>query len=214
MTAVLTPLLRQVVLQGVSWSTYQALVSDLESEPGKRLIYNEGTLEIVAPLPPHEGYKRLLGRLVEVATEEEEIEIRSLSATTWKREDLRKGLEADECYYIQNELAVRGKSEIDLLTDPPPDLAIEIDITSSSISRLTIYAALGVPEVWRYDGEDLTIYRLTEGQYFPQDTSVALPLLRRDDILRFLTDSQTMGETSLVRSFRRWVRDRLESGAQ
>lgn len=212
MTAVLNPPLRQVVLQGVSWSTYQALVRDLESEPGKRLIYDEGTLEIVAPLPPHERNKSLLGRLVEVVTEETEQEIASLGSTTWDREDLRQGLEADECYYIQNELTVRGKSEIDLLTDPPPDLAIEIDITSSSISRLTIYAALGVPEVWRYDGENLTIYRLTEGQYRPQDTSVALPLLHRDDILRFLTDSQTMGETSLVRSFRRWVRGKLQSG--
>lgn len=157
MTAALTSPRNQVVLRGVSWTTYQALSRDLEAEPGKRLTYDQGTLEIMVPLPSHEGYKKLTGRLVEVTTEEMETEIRSLGSTTWSREDLRKGLEADQCYYIQNELAVRGKSEIDLAIDPPPDLAIEIDITSSSVDRLGIYAVLGVPEVWRYDGESLTI---------------------------------------------------------
>ncbi len=211
MTAVLTPPRNQVVLRGVSWTTYQALIRDLESEPGKRLTYDQGTLEIMVPLPPHERYKSLMGRLVEVTTEETETEIASLGSTTWSREDLQKGLEADECYYIQNEQAVRGKSEIDLSTDPPPDLAIEVDNTSSSMNRMEIYAALGVPEVWRYQGEILTIYRLVEGEYRPQDTSTALPLLQQRDILRFLQASQTMGETSLIRQFRKWVREKLDA---
>lgn len=210
MTAVLTPPRNQVVLRGVSWTTYQALSRDLESEPGKRLTYDQGTLEIMVPLPPHEGYKSLMGRLVEVTTEETETEIRSLGSTTWSREDLQKGLEADECYYIQNEQAVRGKAEIDLATDPPPDLAIEVDFTSSSMNRLEIYLALGVPEVWRFDGATLTIYCLVEGQYRPQEASEVLPLLQRGDILRFLQASQTMGETTWVREFRKWVRERLK----
>jgi len=154
-----------------------------------------------------------MGRMVEVTTEETETEIRSLGSTTWSREDLGKGLEPDQCYYIQNEQAVRGKAEIDLTVDPPPDLAIEVDNTSSSLNRMAIYAALGVPEVWRFDGATLTIYSLANGDYRPQDTSMVLPLLRHDDLLRFLQTSQTMGETSWIKTFRQWVQARLGAEA-
>ncbi|PSN18613.1 hypothetical protein C7271_11595 [filamentous cyanobacterium CCP5] len=200
----------QVVLQGISWETYQALSQDLESEPGKRLTYDRGRLEIMVPLPPHEAYKKRLGRLVEVTTEETDTEIRSLGSTTWSREDLQRGLEPDECYYIRNEQAVRGKDVIDLTVDPPPDLAIEVDHTHSSIDRLEIYQALGIPEVWRFDGDRLTIFCLVDGTYVSRETSVALPLLQRTDIVRFLQLSRTTGETSWIREFRRWVRSRLE----
>jgi Uma2 family endonuclease len=209
MTAVLTPTRHQVMLHGVSWATYQGLIRDLESEPGKRLTYDHGTLEIRVSLPPHESYKSRLGRLVEVTTEETNTEIASLGSTTWSREDLEKGLEADECYYIQNEQLVRGKATIDLKTDPPPDLVIEVDITSSSMDRLEIYKVIGVPEVWRFDGKNLVIYHLVQGEYFSQAASIVLPVLRQDDILRFLQSSQTMGETSWVRGFRQWVREQI-----
>lgn len=198
-----------MVLRGVSWTTYQGLICDLESEPGKRLTYDRGTLEIMVPLPPHERYKSRLSRMVEVTTEETETEIASLGSTTWSREDLQKGLEPDACYYIQNEPAVRGKDDIDLTQDPPPDLAIEVNNTSSSMNRMAIYAALGIPEVWRFDGELLTIYRLVEGEYAPWEHSEVLPLLQRGDMLRFLHSSQTMGETTWVREFRKWVRGKL-----
>ena len=211
MTAILTR--DRVVLRGVSWTTYRALSQDLESEPGRRLTYSQGMLEIMVPLPPHEVYKKLMGRLVEVITEETETEIRSLGSTTWRRDDLRKGLEADECYYIQHEQAVRGKAEIDLTIDPPPDLAIEVDNTSSSMNRMEIYAALAVPEVWRYDGATLTIECLVDGVYVAQEASAVLPV-QRGDILRFLQVSQTMGETSWVREFRRWVRGQIEMSSK
>lgn len=210
MTATLTAPSRSMVLQGISWSTYQALIHDLEADPAKRLTYDQGTLEIMVPLPPHERYKSLLSRIVEVTTEETDTEIASLGSTTWSREDLQKGLEADECFYIQNERLVRGKDTIDLTVDPPPDLAIEVDNTSSSINRMAIYAALGVPEVWRFDGETLTLYGLEAGEYRPQEASTVLPLLQRADILRFLQASQTMGETTWVREFRQWVREQLK----
>lgn len=206
MTATLAAHSQPIVLQGISWTTYQSLIQDLESQPGKRLTYNQGILEIMAPLPPHERYKRILGRLVEVATEELGLEIASLGSTTWSRPDLQKGLEADECYYLQHELAIRGKTDIDLTHDPPPDLVIEIDITSSSLNRLSIYAELGVPEIWRYDGTRLTILVLGAGKYQPQDRSLALPLLQTQDLFRFLQVSGARGETSLVREFRQWIR--------
>ena len=209
MKATLTSPQSLVVLQGVSWPTYQALLHDLESSPSRRLTYDQGILEIMVPLPPHEGYKKRMGRMVEVITEETETEIRSLGSTTWSREDLEKGLEADECYYIQNELAVRGKAEIDLTTDPPPDLVIAVDITSSSMNRMEIYKAMRVPEVWRYDGKILTIHRLIDGEYRPQDASTSLPLLQREDMLRFLQASELVGETTWIREFRQWVKAQL-----
>jgi Uma2 family endonuclease len=200
---------QRVVLSGINWATYQALIRDLEAQPRNRLTYDHGTLEIMVPLPPHERYKTLISRLIEVVTEETETEICSLGSSTWTREDLQQGVEADACYYIQHERAVRSKNVIDLTTDPPPDLVVEIDITSSSLHRLAIYAALGVPEVWCYDGNTLIFYRLHGQEYSRQEQSAVLPLIQRDAIARFLATSQTMGETSLIREFRQWVRTLL-----
>jgi Uma2 family endonuclease len=119
---------------------------------------------------------------------------------------LQKGLEPGECYCIQHESVVRGLPRIDLDIQPPPDLAIEVDNTSSSINRMDIYRALGIPEVWRFDGETLTICCLVDGDYCTQETSQVLPILRRSDIQRFLQMSQTIGETSWIREFRQWIR--------
>jgi Uma2 family endonuclease len=195
-----------VLLQGITWQTYRSLVLELESQPTKRLTYDNGVLEIWMPLPPHETYKRWLGRLVEIVTEEMDLEIRSLSACTWSRQDLLKGVEADECYYIQNEEAVRGKMEIDLAVDPPPDLAIEIDITNPSLPRLPIYAALGMPEVWQFDGEQFQILQLVTGEYEAQLQSQALPMMTLQVVGNFMAQAQEMGETSWAKMVRQWVR--------
>src|SRR5262249_44955535 len=148
-----------------------------------RLTYDRGTLELMTPSYRHEHYKMLLGRLLETWTEEHDIPIRSGGSTTFHREDVDRGLEPDQCYYIQHEYAVRGKEEIDLASDPPPDLAIEVDITSSVLNRLAIYAALGVPEVWRYNGIRLEVYRLgTDRTYVRSDQSLTFPSLPLTDI--------------------------------
>ncbi len=207
MTATLIQSPDRVILPNISWQTYQSLMRDFEKEPAIRLTYNQGTLEIRMPLDPHETYKKLLGRLIEAATEELDIEIRSLGSRTCDREDLARGLEPDQCYYIQNEALVRGLDQIDSNRLPPPDLTIEIDITSSSINRMSIYAALGVPEVWCYDGQTLTMLILQNGEYHPQSNSKALPFLSSEAILRFLSQRSTMGETQLVKQFRQWVRE-------
>jgi Uma2 family endonuclease len=198
-----------IVLRGISWDTYQALVRELESQPSKRLTYDNGLLEIFMPLPPHESYKRWTGRFVEVLTEELDLEIRSLSACTWSRKDLAKGVEADECYYIQNESIIRCKMKIDLMIDSPPDLAIEIDITSPSLPRLPIYCALGIPEVWRFDGETMVLLALVNGEYQAVPTSIALPMVTPEVLQTWLTQATTMGETSWAKALRRWVQEQL-----
>jgi Uma2 family endonuclease len=205
------PSARGVLLQGITWQTYQTLVHDLELEPGKRLTYDDGILEILMPLPPHETYKRWLGRLVEIVTEEMDLEIRSLSSSTWSRKDILKGVEADECYYIQNEATIRGKMEIDLTVDPPPDLAIEIDVTHPSLARLPIYAALGVPEIWQFDGAQFKILELVAGEYLEQPQSRALAIMTVEAVQKLLAQAQDMGETSWAKVVRQWIRQQLNS---
>ena len=210
MTTTLSQSANRFLLKNISWQTYEALLKDMESQPGIRLTYDRGILEIMTPLDPHETYSTLIGRFVETLTEELNIEIRSLGSRTCKREDLARGLEPDECYYIQNESVVRHLEQIDLNQDPPPDLAIEIDITSSSINRLDLYAALGVPEVWRYDGSQLIIYQLQDGEYLVCASSPTFPQLTSSEIIRFLELRKTTGETSLSRLFRQWVKNQIQ----
>lgn len=212
MTTTLTESANRVLLENISWQTYESLLKDYEEQPGFRLTYDRGKLEIRTPLTPHESSKKLIGRFVEAATEELNVEIRSLGSLTCKREDLARGLEPDQCYYIQNERVVRELDQIDLSQDPPPDLAIEIDITSSSIDRLDIYVALGVPEVWRYNGSRLTILRLEGGEYKECESSPSLPQIPSSEVVRFLELRKTMGETSLIRLFRQWVRSQVQQG--
>jgi Uma2 family endonuclease len=133
------------------------------------------------------------------------LEIRSLGSRTCDREDLARGLEPDQCYYIQHEAQVRGITQIDLTHFPPPDLAVEVDITSSSLNRFSIYGDLKVPEVWRYDGRSLTIYNLQAGAYQECDRSLALPLLRAEDVIRCLKLHPSTGENSLIKQFRQWL---------
>ncbi|NCJ06422.1 Uma2 family endonuclease [Synechococcales cyanobacterium C] len=194
-----------LVLEGITWQTYQGLVHDLNAQPGKRLTYDQGVLEISMPLPPHETYKRWLGRWVEIITEELDIEIRSLGSCTWSRQDLLKGIEADECYYIQHEAAVRGKMWIDLTVDPPPDLAIEVDITSPSLPRLPIYAALQIPEVWQFDGERMHICCLVSAAYEERPQSHVLPIATATGIEAWMAKAQVSGETSWAKQVRQWV---------
>ncbi len=219
MTAMLIQGPNRVVLRHISWPTYQSLIRDFEWEPALRLTYDRGTLEIRIPLDLHETYKKLLGRLIEAATEELELAIRSLGSRTCDREDLARGLEPDQCYYIQNEALVRNIEQIDLTQFPPPDLAVEVDITSSSLDRFSIYADLTIPEIWRFDGRSLVFYQLQTGNYAVVERSVALPLITAPDLLRFVELRFTQGdptlsavsENHLVRQFRQWLRSQCEN---
>ncbi|MBD2177217.1 Uma2 family endonuclease [Pseudanabaena sp. FACHB-1998] len=195
----------QILLPSIRWETYRAIACDLESQPNKRLTYDQGLLEIRMPSELHESYKKLLGRIVEALTESLGLEICSLGSMTCDREDLARGLEPDQCYYIQNEAEIWGKNKIDLISDPPPDLAIEIDITNSSLNRFAIYAQLGVPEVWRYDGQTITIHQLNGDRYLLSDRSVAFPIIGTDDLQNFLELKHQVKENALIRQLREWV---------
>ncbi|OCR02307.1 hypothetical protein BCD67_20120 [Oscillatoriales cyanobacterium USR001] len=198
----------KVVLRSVSWQTYKALMADVGDDRAWRIAYNEGVLEIRMPLQEHEVPKRLIECFVTSIADELEIEIMSLGSLMLEREDLTRAIEPDSCFYIQNELLVRSKN-IQLPNDPPPDLAIESDYTSSSLNKFIIYAALGVPELWRYRHQNLTVYQLIEGQYGEVDRSLAFPFLPIAEVPSFIEQSRTIGQRTAVRLFRQRIREIL-----
>ncbi|RCJ39011.1 hypothetical protein A6769_08235 [Nostoc punctiforme NIES-2108] len=204
-----TPAEQRTVLHNISWETFEALLRDTGEDRGSRFAYDCGVLEIMTPLFEHENPKIQFDRFILVLAEELGIEIRSAGSTTLKRKISKRGIEPDTCYYIQNELAIRGKQTLDLENDPPPDLAIEIDITSSSVNKLRIYSTLGVTELWRYDGQNLKFYQLIEGQYVECKFSIAFPIISVSEISRFIEQSKSIGEIALLKSFRAWVKDKI-----
>jgi Uma2 family endonuclease len=204
MSTVQIPAKQRVVLYGVDWTTYGRLLHAFAERPAVRLTYDRGLLEIRSPLLEHDTDGRLLGRFVTTLTEELGLSVLSAGSTTFHRRKRRRGLEADECFWIANEPRVRGKRRINLRVDPPPDLAIEIDVTRSSLDRMSIYAALGFPEVWRLDGpQSLTFNVLQPDRTYAAAThSLSFPLLTPADLIGFLALRGQMDENALVRQFR------------
>lgn len=212
MIATSTPAEQRTVLQNISWQTFEALLKETGEDRASRFAYDCGTLEIMIPLYEHENPKIQFDRFIFALAEELEIEIKSAGSMTLKREDVNRGIEPDDCYYIQTEPIVRGRQELDLETAPPPDLAIEIDITSSSVNKFRIYSALGVPEIWRYNGRDLKLYHLAEREYVECDFSIAFPLVSVNEMSRFVEQSKTVGEIALLKSFRAWIKGKRLKG--
>ncbi|MBW4431299.1 MAG: Uma2 family endonuclease [Pelatocladus maniniholoensis HA4357-MV3] len=198
-----------VVLKNISWQTFETIIADMGEDRTSRLTYDQGILEIMTPLLPHEYWNRLIERLIFVLGEELNLEIFPAGSTTLKRKDLLRGAEPDSSYYIQNEARVRNKSEIDLNSDPPPDLVVEIDLTSSSLDKLQIYASLGVSELWRYEEGVLRIYQLQQGQYVECSDSSTFAKLPLIEIARFLEESQRIGVMGMTKNFRNWVKKQI-----
>jgi Uma2 family endonuclease len=195
----------RTVLRGVPWRTYAAL-RKLPENYHLHMTYDRGTLEIMSPSPKHEGIASILARLIAVWTEELNIRIRSLGEMTCSRKDIDRGFEPDKCYYVQNEPRMWDKMDIDLSVDPPPDLAVEVEISRSSVNKLEIYAAFRVPELWRLDGGSLRVYELAAGGYQLRKSSLCFPQLPLAQLQRVLGRLGKVPETELVRGFRGWVR--------
>jgi Uma2 family endonuclease len=198
----------QVQLKEVTWAELEGILEELGDRGNPRLSYSHGTLELMSPSPEHEDNKDILSHLVEILLEELDIEFRNLGSTTFKNQQMDQAVEPDACFYIEHEAEIRGKRRIDLTIDPPPDLAIEIDITART--RFNNYEALGVPELWRYNGTTLEISVLREGRYERSEQSLHFPDLPLTEVIPdYLEQSRTSGRTALLRTFRRWVQDRM-----
>jgi Uma2 family endonuclease len=199
---------RNLLLKDIDWSTLEELLEELGETRAARISYSRGMLEVMVPLAQHEEGKEIIGDLVKIILEEMNIEFRALGSTTFKNEQMAQAIEADACFYIQHEAVVRGKKRIDLTVDPPPDLAIEIDI--SSRTRFDNYEKLGVPELWRYDGEHLEINVLQNGRYVTSATSIHFPQFPLvEAIPQYVKQSQSVGRNATMKAFRAWVRSQL-----
>lgn len=198
---------QHVILRNVSWKTYECLLADHVDRSVPHFAYDRGVLEIVTPSTPHERDNRTLATLVEVVAEELGIDTLTVGSMTYKREDLQRGFEPDSSFYIAGEERVRGRRQIDLAVDPPPDLLIEIDVSHPSLDKLPLYAEIGVPEVWRVADARVAVLRLGDGGYAAAAESVALPPLTAAALSRFLAASHDQPRTAWLRALRAWVRD-------
>lgn len=197
----LAPAETRTVLEHVRWETFLELAEG-RSGSVPRMTYDRGVLEFMTPFRQHENIGRLIGRMVETYSEVRGKEIASCASTTFKRFDLDRAFEPDESYYIAHSELIRPKDEVDLSIDPPPDLVIEVELTSSAIKKLKLFAVMGVPEVWRHDGTKLWMGRLVAGEYQQIESSLGLPGLSAATIDGFLLRRFDLGETTLIREFR------------
>ena len=206
MSTVVSPAVEQRVILNASWETYERLLAEYPDVAGPRFTYNEGILEIMVLSAPQEQPNRILARLVEEVATELGLDLCPVGSTTFKREELRKGFEPDSAFYVG-----RGSTywdpELDAAVAPPPDLVIEIEVSRSSLPRFSIFAAFGVPEVWRYDGARVSFWRLEGGQYVEAESSGALPPLTGAAATEFLEQSRTLRSTEWLRRVREWARN-------
>jgi Uma2 family endonuclease len=200
---------QSTILHDIDWLQFESILDDLGEKRRTRIAYLNGVLEIVMPLPQHEKIKVLLADFVKALLEELAIDFEGYGSTTFKAKAKRAGLEPDDCFYIQNNVAMRGLRKLNMAIDPPPDLAIEVDVTSKT--KFDVYRTLGVPELWLYD-KTLKIYILSDGEYIESELSPTfgnIPV--RDIIPQFLELSLSEGRSAAMRGFRAWMQTNLSS---
>lgn len=198
-----------LLFSDVSWEDYENVLEDLGRRPGLRVAYDEGILEIMTVSPEHEDYADFILSLARLLSEELDIKLETRGSTTWKRKKRGKGVEPDTCFYIANAQRIIGKCKIDLESDPPPDVAVEVEVTKESLGKFNIYAALGVPELWRYDGKRVVMYQLTKDLHYVEiSESRFFPLLTGSLLTDFIELSKTVGQTDALKAFRRQIRSR------
>ncbi|MDY6785012.1 MAG: Uma2 family endonuclease [Cyanobacteriota bacterium] len=198
---------KRVTFHHLTWQAYQQILQALGENRAARLTYNCGILEIAMPLEDHEFAVRLIELFIRILVVEMGLRIKTMGSTTLERQDLDRSPEPDNAYYIQNQYRVAGR-KINLQQDPPPDLVVEVDITHTDINKLQLYASLGVPEFWRYNGQVWRIYQLQNGEYKEVQSSPTFPLVTKERFYRFLQQAR-VDEVEAEQSFRAWVREQI-----
>ncbi len=200
---------QRVLLKDVTWQELETILEDLGEHRAARIAYDRGILEIMAPLPEHEYDKEIIGDLIKALLEELDNEFLSLGSTTFKNQAMAQSIEPDQCFYIKNESKIRGKKRLDLTIDPPPDLALEVDITSRT--HPNIYQALKVPELWRFEKGKLQINILQDGSYVESQQSLNFPRFALIEVIpQYLQQSTTAGRNATLKTFRLWVRQQMQ----
>jgi Uma2 family endonuclease len=203
---------QRVLLRNVSWDEFETILEELGEKRAARVAYNRGMLEIMTPLPEHERSKVFITNFVEILLEEFDIEFLPLGSTTFKNQVMSQGVEPDNCFYIQNEALIRGKNRIDLNIEPPPDLVLEIDVTSRT--NIDIYQTLGVPELWRFENGKLQINVLQDGTYIETEFSPYFPNIPLIQVIpEYLKKLKTESRNKTMREFRAWIKEQLVNRA-
>ena len=199
---------QQLLVEDVNWQQFESILAELGERRASRLSYSNGRLEIMVPLPEHEKAKEIIGDMVKILLETRQIAFESLGSTTLKNERMSQAVEPDTCFYIQNQAAVIGKNRLDMSVDPPPDLAIEIDLTSRT--QLDNYQILRVPELWRYARRGLQINVLQAEQYIESDVSPTFPNIPIVQLVnQYTQQSQVAGRTRAIQAFKIWLGENL-----
>jgi Uma2 family endonuclease len=195
-----------LIVSDVTWDDYERLLAELfERRRHLRISYDRGSLEIMSPLPEHEEYARFIDALVRAFCDSQKMELENRGQATWKRRALGRGVEPDSCYYTRNAERIIGKREIDLSSDPPPDIVVEIDLTNDSSKKFSIYASLGVPEIWTYDRRIVKFHNLHRGKYTESPSSRFLPGLTPRILAEAIEISKTHGQRRALELFRRKI---------
>ena len=197
-----------LLVREVLWEDYEGLLEELAGRPGIRASYDRGNLEIMSPLPDHEQYKRFFERMIDALGDYLDMNVEPLGSATWKKKADARGTEPDTCYYVANAERIIGKRSIDLSIDPPPDLAVEIDSTNESLSKVPIYASLKVPEIWRYEVRHnrVQMYGLRGNDYVETASSVSFPVLTPVALAEFVEVKKTKGQKAAMAAFRNWLK--------
>ena len=195
-----------LIQHGISWDAYEELLNAVGESTSLRISYDQGTLKVMSPSSEHENWAILINRLVDLLSIRQRVRVLFYGSTTIKKRREQKGAEPDACFYVQTAKAVGTKRRIDFNIDPPPDVVVEIDLHHESISKFPIYAAFGVPELWRYDGNVLTIYHLRDGQYVAAAASQSLPLLTGSVLTEFLARSPKEDQYDILLAFEEWLK--------
>ncbi|BAC88077.1 Uma2 family endonuclease [Gloeobacter violaceus] len=199
---------QRIWLEGISWETFERLLDELGESRAIRLAYDQGVLEIMSPLNIHEKIKKLIARFIEAWADEMDIAVEGIGSWTMRRPDLARAIEPDECYYIAHQSEILGVERIDLQVSPPPDLAVEVDVSSSSRVRLAIYRRLGIPEVWTWRGQGLIVQHLIDGEYVEADHSRVLPGFAVQQLSSLVLQGLEIGQSAAVREFKQQIRTR------
>jgi Uma2 family endonuclease len=200
-----------VILHNVSWDTYERLLADDEERRVPRITYDRGVMELVTPSMPHEEDADTIAAIVRIVTAQLGLPFRSTGGTTYRREDLERGFEPDASFYIQHEERIRGQREVDLAADPPPDVVLEMEMSRSALNKLPLFASMGIPEIWRCDGQRVTILICEGDDYREAPRSLALPVLAAEVLTHFLTLSRTELSPVWFRAVSAWAQAQADA---
>ncbi len=196
-----------VILSNVAWKTYTRFVEEAMNKiSNPRFYFDEGNLLIMSVSPEHEYYNRIIASLIDILAEQFGENWLALGSTTYNKDDIEKGFDPDSCFYFANEEQMRGVKRLDMAIHPAPDLIVEVDITSLSTFRQPIFAAFGVPEIWRFDGEQMQIFRLENDKYSEIPNSLALPKITPAKLTEFVRKSETLSRLEWIKEVRGWAK--------